>query len=160
MGVFWVEYTSRKTRMPTNKLLGFILMEDLEIWDIASMAWTEIGLDNSEYPKLAEKLIEKNLDWSYINKIILVDVCGSFSIASASILLILIPVLGLFLITPIPDWGYEEEHLKEKIKKWKKYPIFIHFLNPARLIGYPLSVLMVLGVRKKLKKAYFQVKLT
>lgn len=131
-------------------------MEDLKIWQIASMAWTEIGLEKSEYPKLAEELIERDLDWKYVNKVIVIDVCGSFSIMSASMLLMIIPILGMLLVTPMPDWGYNEEYLKNKIFNWKKQSLLVNFFNPVRLIGYPLSLFMVWSLRRNLKIAFFR----
>ena len=118
------------------------------------MAWTEVGLEDQDYPQIAKKLKENYPDWNTINEIAIKDVCGSFSIASLSALLLVIPILGMFLVAPMPDWGYDEDYLRKRIRLWEAKPRLVHFLNPLRVLGYPVALLFSWGVRKKLKNAY------
>jgi hypothetical protein len=117
------------------------------IWDTVSMAWTEIGLEEGDYPKIADRLLSRSVSWAEIQEVSLRDVCGSFA-------------LDTFLICPcmlwmlMPDWGYSEEYLRARIRKWNSRPVWVHFLNPLRLIGYLLAILISIGVRRRLKLAY------
>lgn len=131
-----------------------------EIWNIASLAWTEIGADESDFNRATEILLENDVKWNEVDKIIFRDVCGSFSVMSATFLVALIPIIGLLMITPMPDWGYEEEYLRKRIAKWESVPILLHFLNPVRIIGYPIALIFVIRLRFKLKKAYEKKKCT
>jgi len=118
---------------------------EYKIWDTISMAWTEIGLDDSEYLQIAESIKRIEPSWSAVNKIIIGDVCASFAIDS-------ILVIPFWMM--MPDWGYEESYLKKRILKWYSKPRWFWFLNPIRVVGYPVSILMSFGVRRKLKRAY------
>jgi hypothetical protein len=68
--------------------------------------------------------------------------------------------LEVFLIFPcmlwmiMPDWGYNEDYLRERIRKWHSKPRWMHFLNPLRLLGYPLAILSSSGIRRRLQAAY------
>lgn len=62
----------------------------------------------------------------------------------------------MFLITPFPDWGYEEAYLRRRMARWNRSPRWLHFVNPLRLIGYPLAYLISFPLRRRLKKAYNQ----
>lgn len=118
------------------------------------MAWTEVGLAPGEYPKIAEKLRTRYSDWSEIDDIITYDVLGSFALESSLLPLAIVPVIGLFMIAPFPDWGFDEDYLKARIAKWERIPRWRHALNPLRWVGYPIAWLMSFGVRRKLKKAF------
>jgi len=132
------------------------MKDNFEIWDFVSLAWTEIGPDENDYEECAISLRDKYDNWKSINKIILRDVCGSFSIESFTILLAFIPLIGLLLVTPMPGWGYDQEYLKNRMEKWGKSNIFLNYLNPFRIVGYPIALLFVLGLKNKLKKAYLR----
>ncbi|WP_444996091.1 hypothetical protein [Aliikangiella sp. IMCC44359] len=86
-------------------------MRDFIIWDAASLAWTEIGLDDEGYREYAVKIAKDFETWDEIDKIILQDVCASFATNSATMIFAIIPLLGMLLVTPMPDWGYEEDYL-------------------------------------------------
>lgn len=116
-----------------------------QVWDVISMTWTEIGLVDSDYPALAKSIKHIEPDWNKVNHIILYDVCASFAIDT----ILIFPFWML-----MPDWGYDEDYLKQRITKWHTKPKWFWFLNPIRIIGYPLSLLMSYGVRHKLKRAY------
>lgn len=121
------------------------------------MAWTEIGLDDKEYAEVALNLRATYSSWEEVNGIILGDVLGSFALDSAILLLAFIPLIGLLLISPFPDWGYDERYLRKRLADWQRKPRWVHYLNPFRLIGYPVGYLFSLALRLKLKAAYYAV---
>ena len=132
-------------------------MDNFIIWDAVSMAWTEVGLDSDEYTLIASSLKENYPNWKEIDKVILGDVCWSFSVESTVLLLALIPFIGLFISSPFPDWGYEEEYLRKRIKNWNNKSLIIKLINPLRIIGYPISLIFMYGLRSKLKRAYHSI---
>jgi hypothetical protein len=131
-------------------------MKDFLIWGTVSMAWTEIGLLDGDYPKIARELCATYDRWDEVDSVILGDVVGSFALESAFLPLGLVPLIGMFLITPFPDWGYEEAYLKRRMLRWKRSPRWMHYLNPLRLAGYPLAFLISFPLRHRLKKAYIR----
>jgi hypothetical protein len=132
-------------------------MKHFLVWDTISMAWTEIGLGPEDYPKIAEKLRSDYSNWSDIDNIIKGDVLGSFAIDSLLLPLAFIPIIGIFLIAPFPDWGYEETYLKARIAKWGRIPRWQHYLNLLRLAGYPIAWLISFSVRYRLKIAFHRL---
>ena len=124
------------------------------VWNTVSMAWTEIGLDKDDYPKIALELRKSFSSWTDVNRIVLGDVVASFTFESWALPLAMIPLLGIFLISPWPDWGYEQDYLERRIAKWERVPRWQHYLNPFRLACYPLAWLLSLEVRFKLKRAF------
>ena len=124
-------------------------MDNFVIWDVISYAWTEIGLQKNEYPDYAEKIREHHKDWKTVNKIIIRDVCASFAFDTFLIL----PCM-LWMI--MPDWGYDEEYIRNRMNKWYSRPYLLHFLNPMRVLGYPIALLFSLSVRTKLKNAFIK----
>ncbi|WP_018623587.1 hypothetical protein [Kangiella aquimarina] len=133
--------------MSVNKISSLKNMDQYKIWDVMSYAWTEIGLESEDYPKYAKKIKQDYPDWEKVNKIIVRDVCASFAVDS----FLIFPCM-LWMI--MPDWCYDEEYLKARMKKWYAKPYWSHFINPIRILGYPISIIFTLGVRRKLKKAY------
>lgn len=121
---------------------------DYEVWNAISMTWTEIGLDDSEYPEIAKTIKKIEPSWDKINDIIVNDVCASFAVDT-------ILVIPFWMM--MPDWGYSEKYLLKRIEKWQSKPRWFWFLNPIRIIGYPISLLISYSVRRKLKQAYFDV---
>ncbi|WP_163831078.1 hypothetical protein [Spartinivicinus ruber] len=117
------------------------------IWDVISYAWTEIGLEADDYPNYARKIKEQYPDWDSVNKIIIRDVCGSFAVDS----FLIIPCMFWMIM---PDWGYNEEYLRKRMEKWYAKPVWKHYLNPIRILGYPIARSLSSDVRKQLKKAY------
>ena len=140
------------------------------------MAWTEIGLGDSEYSKYAGSIRETHSDWVKVEKILNLDVCGSFAFESGLfVLAFTLPVflgwflhqgfLGLFLIfiffiTPMPDWGYDEKYLRNRMRKWESGPRWLHFLNPIRVMGYPLALMLTNDIRKNLKHEFQKQNIT
>lgn len=125
-------------------------MDNYPIWDAVSFAWTEIGLEDREYPEYAKKIREYSDDWNQVNRIIILDVCGSFAFDT----FLIFPCM-LWMI--MADWGYNEDYLRERMKKWYSKPYWKHFLNPLRLLGYPLAIVMSYSVRRKIKKAFIEL---
>lgn len=130
------------------------LPEHFLIWDTASMAWTEIGLDATEYQDRAKRLWMHYPDWQTIDRIILRDVLGSFAFESGLLPLAIVPVLGFVLMTLLPDWGYNQDYLIGRMQRWYGRPIWVHYLNPFRVIGYPIGYWMAFSLRRKLKLAF------
>lgn len=131
-------------------------VKDLLVWSTVSMAWTEVGLSRDEYPAIANQLRSSYSSWDEVNEIILGDVLGSFALESLLLPFAMIPVVGLLFLTPFPDWGYEETYLRSRAARWHESPRWRHFLNPLRLLGYPIAYLLSLSVRHRLKKAFLQ----
>jgi hypothetical protein len=117
-----------------------------QVWETVSMAWTEIGLEPSDYAAIAEKLKQEGATWSEVRAVALRDVCGSFAVDS----FLIIPCM-LWMI--MPDWGYHEEYLRRRAQRWAQRPIWLHFLNPLRLLGYPVALVFSISVRRRLKRA-------
>jgi hypothetical protein len=117
------------------------------VWDTVSMAWTEIGLESDDYLVIAKKLKNQGATWPEVQAIALRDVCGSFAVDS----FLIVPCM-LWMI--MPDWGYNEEYLRNRLNQWAKRPLWMHFLNPIRLFGYPMALLFSVGVRLRLKRAF------
>ena len=125
-------------------------MDKFVIWDAVSFAWAEIGLEDSEYPLYARKIFDSFQSWEEVDRIIIHDVCASFAFDT----FLIFPCM-LWMI--MPDWGYNDDYLKERMSKWYSKPYWLHFLNPFRVLGYPLSLVFSYGVRRRLKYAYMQI---
>lgn len=124
-------------------------MDKFKIWDVMSYAWTEIGLEEEDFPQYAAEIYEHCKDWDEVSSIITKDVCGSFAFDS-----FLIYPCMLWMI--MPDWGYDQNYLKVRMEKWYSKPGWVHFLNPLRIFGYPIALFLSWSVRLKLKKAFYQ----
>jgi len=124
-------------------------MDHFIIWHVISYAWTEIGLEDTDYTAYAKKLRLHYNNWKDINKVIIMDVCASFAIIS----FLIIPSM-LWMV--IPDWEWDEENLERKMTKWYSRPYIVHFLNPFRILGYRVSLILSASVRHKLKGAFKQ----
>lgn len=127
----------------------FQAMDKFKIWDVMSYAWTEIGLEEEDFPQYAAEIYEHCKDWDEVSSIITKDVCGSFAFDS-----FLICPCMLWMI--MPDWGYDQNYLKVRMEKWYSKPCWVHFLNPLRIFGYPIALFLSWSVRLKLKKAFYQ----
>ena len=123
-------------------------MDAYKVWEFISYAWTEIGIDDDECKSLAREtgITVDKLDDA--DRIFFRDVCASFAVDS-----FLIFPLMLWMI--MPDWGYSEDYLRNRMKQWYAKPYWRHFLNPLRVLGYPIAVLAALGYRAKLRKAAY-----
>ncbi len=122
-------------------------MDHYKIWEVISYAWTEIGLEDEDYPKYAAELKSEYGDWEVISRIIYKDVCGSFALDS----FLIFPCM-LWMI--MPDWCYDEKYLQERAHNWYQKPYWLHFINPLRILGYPVALALSSSVKNKLKNAY------
>lgn len=111
------------------------------------MAWTEIGLEADDYPRIAQQLIAAGLSWQQVERIAIEDVCGAFAVDS----FLIMPCMLWMLM---PDWGYSDEFLLARMQKWHSKPRWQHYLNPLRVLGYPVARLFSAGVLRKLRRAY------
>ncbi len=139
----------------------------LLVWDAVSMAWTEIGMDEKDYLDTADKFHKEFNSWQEIQKITF-DVIGAFSfgygcinlliilgfIYKSTFALLLLSFIPYFFMMSLPDWGYSEEYLTEKMNNWYQQHYIIKFLNPIRVLGYPLILLFTFGHLRRLKKYY------
>lgn len=121
-------------------------------WEFISYAWTEIGIEEDECKSLALETGITPDTLAQADRIIFRDVCASFAVDS-----FLIFPLMLWMI--MPDWGYSEEYLRNRVTKWYAKPYWMHFLNPIRVLGYPIAVLFSLSYRSKLRKAVYAITL-
>ncbi|AWV06144.1 hypothetical protein [Marilutibacter maris] len=129
-------------------------MDHFLIWNTVSMAWTEIGLDDDEYPAIARELRRSYESWEAVDTVIRRDVLGSFALESGLFPLALVPVVGLLLIAPFPDWGYDEDYLRQRMRRWHRMARWRQYLNPVRLLGYPIAWLFSLPLRRRLERAW------
>ena len=53
----------------------------------------------------------------------------------------------------MPDWGFEEAYLRRRIARWYSRPYWLHFLNPLRILGYPIALLFAWKYRTMLRGA-------
>ncbi|MFW2178141.1 MULTISPECIES: hypothetical protein [unclassified Moraxella] len=120
------------------------------IWDYVSLSWSEIGIGKDEFSSYLQKIEQYYPSWQDIKPII------------NDVLLCFAPQIPLmFAFFPmIPDWGYNKDYLTEKIQQWETRSKIMIWLNPLRLIGYPLAYLMALSYIYRLKKHYQKKVLT
>lgn len=117
------------------------------VWTTVSMAWTEIGLEDADYPPIARELLTQGADWPAVRRIALREVCGAFALDS----FLIFPCM-LWMI--MPDWGYNEDYLRRRMRRWQRRPLWQQLLlNPLRLLGYPMALLMSRRIRARLEQA-------
>lgn len=114
------------------------------IWEYLSYAWSELGLDSSEYQIYACKLKAYDSNWRDVERVMLQDVCASFAIES----FLLFPCCLWMILT---DWGYNEAYLKGRMKAWYAKSRWRYWLNPIRWLGYVVALIVSYNMRKKLK---------
>ena len=118
------------------------------------MAWTEVGLERAEYPKIAQQLVEENLNWSEISDVYWSEVLHGFALLSCSVLLVFIPVVGWIAVAGmLPDWGYSEDLIRRKMQRFKAEKTWMNWLNPLHVIGYIFAILFSYNSYLRLKKA-------
>jgi hypothetical protein len=122
-------------------------MENFEIWETLSYSWTEIGLEDDEYKRRIQVIKEKYPEWSYVKRIINKDVCGSFALDS----FLVFPCMLWMLM---PDWGYDDKEIKDRMRKWYSKPFGVHMLNPFRLVGYPVARAFSASAKRRIYRAY------
>ena len=128
-------------------------MEPFSVWEIVSYAWTEIGIEDDEclvFVREGQIGIE---DLPEVDRLFFKDVCASFAVDS-----FLIFPLMLWML--MPDWGFDEEYLQRRMKRWYERPYWTHFINPLRILGYPVALLFAWQYRSMLRRsAYAAAKL-
>lgn len=128
---------------------------DFILWKILSFAWTELGIDESEYQRLTSRLLENEMTWAEIKTVLYRDILGYFALPSLCMLFVWIPVLGfIFTLGILPDWAFDDTWLLTQISKWKVVPYWIHYLNPLRWIGYGIAFLMSWHLIRRLKQQF------
>jgi hypothetical protein len=120
-------------------------MDRYYVWEIISYAWSEIGIDDKDCMALVKKGAIAPEHLPDVDRIVFRDVCASFAVDS-----FLIFPLMLWML--MPDWGYSEEYLRERIERWHSRPYWKNFLNPLRWLGYPLAILAALRYRSMLRR--------
>ncbi len=117
-----------------------------KVWKFDSYAWTEIGIEEDECASLALETGATINDLKEVDRILFRDVCASFAVDSFL-------VMPLMLLMIMPDWGYAEKYLRNRMKSWYEKPYWMHFLNPLRILGYPIAVMFALSYRSKFIRA-------
>lgn len=120
-------------------------MERYPVWEIISYAWTEIGIDEDECWSLVRKSGIGVADLPEVDRIFFRDVCASFAVES----FLVIPLM-LWMI--LPDWGFREDYLRRRADRWYARPYWSHFLNPLRLVGYPVALMFAWPYRAMLRR--------
>ena len=118
------------------------------VWEFLSYAWTEVGIEDDECTLMALKTGASVTSLGEVDLIFFRDVCASFAVDS-----FLIMPLMLWMI--MPDWGYNEKYLRKRMTDWYQRPYWMHFLNPLRVLGYPIALLFALRYRAKFRKAVY-----
>ena len=113
-----------------------------------SFAWTEVGLQDEEYPQYIELIKQEYPEWEQVRKVIDNDICGSFSSDS----FLIFPCMQWMMM---PDFAYTPEHIEQRMTHWYNTSKFLHYLNPLRWVGYPFALYAVFQMKKSLKQAYF-----
>jgi hypothetical protein len=116
------------------------------VWEILSYAWSEIGIEDEECRSLVRKGEIKAFDLPEADKLFFRDVCASFAVDSFL-------VVPLMLWMLMPDWGYSEEYLRNRMARWYSKPYWRHFINPLRVLGYPVALLFAWRYRSMLRRA-------
>ena len=120
-------------------------MDRYRVWEIFSYAWTEIGIGDEECRSLVRKGDIGVADLDEADRIFFRDVCASFAVDS----LVVLPTMGMTM----PDWGYSDEYLQRRMERWYAAPYWSHFLNPLRVLGYPVALLFAWRYRSMLRRA-------
>lgn len=128
-------------------------MDVRTVWEIISYAWTEIGIDQAECQVLVQKGGIGVGDLDEVDRLFYRDICASFAVDAFL-------VFPLMLWMLMPDWGYSDEYLRNRIARWYGRPYWSHFLNPLRVLGYPVALCFAWSYRGKLRRAVHVVGMT
>ncbi len=120
------------------------------VWDAVSYAWTEIGIEDSECRDLVRRGKIGVADLAEVDRLYFRDVCASFAVDA-----FLVFPLMLWII--MPDWGYSDEYLRARMERWYARPYWKHFINPLRLLGYPVALIFSWHYRTMLRRAVHAV---
>jgi len=128
-------------------------MDVRTVWEIISYAWTEIGIDETECQALVQKGGIGVGDLDEVDRLFYRDICASFAVDAFL-------VFPLMLWMLMPDWGYSDKYLRNRIARWYSRPYWVHFLNPLRMLGYPVALCFAWSYRAKLRRAVHAVAMT
>lgn len=128
-------------------------MERYRIWEIVSYAWSEIGIDDDECRSLVRKGDIGVADLAEADRLFFRDVCASFAVDSFL-------VFPLMLWMLMPDWGFSDEYLQRRMTRWYAKPYWTHFLNPLRILGYPVALFFAWRYRTMIRRAVHAVAAT
>jgi len=98
-----------------------------------SYAWTEIGIRGNQYDAEAIKISATSKDIWLVRIIVFLQVIPAFAFNS---FLALATAGGA-----MPDWGYEEDYVIRKMRRWSNGLFIFSFINPFWWLGLPLSFL-------------------
>ena len=101
-------------------------------WEVLAQTWLDTSYDAEHREAFAQALAETGLSPRDLRRIAFWDVCGAFATFSTAVF----ASAGMAL----PDWYYPDEAAREKVAKWLARPVFLSLVNPVWLVGYPLSV--------------------
>lgn len=121
-------------------------MDVRTVWEIISYAWTEIGIDETECQALVQKGGIGMGDLDEVDRLFYWDICASFAVDAFL-------VFPLMLWMLMPDWGYSDQYLRNRIARWYGRPYWVHFLNPLRVLGYPVALCFAWSYRARLRRA-------
>jgi hypothetical protein len=121
-------------------------MDTYKIWEVVSYGWTEIGIEPDECERILAPAGIALADLPAVDRVIFKDVCASFSVDAFL-------VFPLMLWMLMPDWGYEESYLRRRVERWYSRPYWVHFLNPLRILGYPVALVFAWKYRSMLRDA-------
>lgn len=126
-------------------MIGALSLDRFRVWEIVSYAWTEVGIEEDECRELAVAGNIGPADLAAVDRIFFRDVCGSFALDSFL-------VFPLMLWMLMPDWGFNETYLRERMERWYARPYWRHFVNPLRVLGYPVALLFAWRYRSMLRR--------
>ena len=120
-------------------------MKLIAVWEIFSYSWTEIGILDSECAEIALAGEITAADLPQVDRVFFRDVCLAFAVESFL-------VFPMMLWMVMPDWGFDDAWLAQKMERWYAKPYWVHLLNPIRWAGYPVSLLFALRYRAMLRR--------
>ncbi len=120
-------------------------MDHYRVWEIFSYAWSEIGIDDVECDHLVRMGAIGVSDLAEVDRLFFRDVCASFAVDS-----FLVFPLMLWMI--MPDWGFSEAYLRRRMNRWYARPYWSHFLNPLRVLGYPVALVFGWSYRRMFRR--------
>jgi hypothetical protein len=115
------------------------------VWEIIAYGWTEIGIGEDECARLAAEGRLVAADLPAIRRIFFRDVCASFAVEAFL-------VFPLMLWMLMPDWGFETAWLRRRVDRWYARPYWTHWLNPLRVLGYPVALFFGEGYLRMLHR--------
>jgi len=120
-------------------------VDTYKIWEVVSYGWTEFGIEPDECERILAPASILPADLAAVDRVIFRDVCASFSLDAF--------VVSLRLWMLMPDCGFDERYLRRRVERWYSRPYWVHFLNPLRILGYPLALGIAWKYRSMLREA-------